>query len=541
MIRNTITRPNNTASKRSATAIWIITAIVGIIFGVLYFLQPDTNDECWYKLSMIPYLKEPSFSAFFESVWNCCKHHYLYDNGRFANVVGTVMLLLPRWISAVILGGAVAYCMALSARLAGIWRKGVPAYVVLIFLWVFAMPWNDKMLTLIFSYNYICGAALSLLLIAITLRAKKMSIIASFALALITGLWHEGFAGPLLCAIAALAMVHRRYRSKRIAAIILGLALGITYLWLAPGTDCRVARYPSGFGSGLREPFIGWYYGVICYATLAFAILRVFVRRHRHAMASSPLFIAMLVAMLGAWGVWRYFMGGARTAIGCTAYAIVLLMALTAGRLSGRHVQGTPSSVRRYAIAAATMTLAALMAVNLTATIIGVANVRDCSRIMTERYSQSPAEDIYIPLKMPWQSSPWTLGKVDNLGFLTKLSYTYYKAYYYDVHGPVSEPRPVPIGLKGFTPAKAKEIGTGAYKAYYYGHVIVIDAPGYACTLNSIVYHFKDKKSQYQNYLMPFRGADGKEYTYVAPYGCYKEAMLYGEPTDVELIPLQCR
>ena len=56
-----------------------------------------------------------------------------------------------------------------------------------------------------------------------------------------------------------------------------------------------------------------------------------------------------------------------------------------------------------------------------------------------------------------------------------------------------------------------------------------------------IVYHFKDKKSQYQNYLMPFRGADGKEYTYVAPYGCYKEAMLYGEPTDVELIPLQCR
>ena len=117
MIRNTITRPNNTASKRSATAIWIITAIVGIIFGVLYFLQPDTNDECWYKLSMIPYLKEPSLSAFFESVWNCCKHHYLYDNGRFANVVGTVMLLLPRWISAVILGGAVAYCMALSARL----------------------------------------------------------------------------------------------------------------------------------------------------------------------------------------------------------------------------------------------------------------------------------------------------------------------------------------------------------------------------------------------------------------------------------------
>ena len=46
MIRNTITRPNNTASKRSTTAIWIITAIVGIIFGVLYFLQPDTNDEC---------------------------------------------------------------------------------------------------------------------------------------------------------------------------------------------------------------------------------------------------------------------------------------------------------------------------------------------------------------------------------------------------------------------------------------------------------------------------------------------------------------
>ncbi|MGM9846160.1 MAG: hypothetical protein ACI30K_08040 [Muribaculaceae bacterium] len=534
-----LTPSNGYTSNTRANIMWFITALMGIIFGVLYFLQPDTNDECWYKLSMIPYLKEPSLSAFFESVWNCCKHHYLYDNGRFANVVGTVMLLLPRWISAVILGGAVAYCMALSARLAGIWRKSVPAYVVLIFLWVFALPWNDKMLTLIFSYNYICGAALSLLLIALTLRVKSMSTGASFAIALLVGLWHEGFAGPMLCAIAALAVVHRRYRSKRIAAILIGLVLGITYLWLAPGTANRVAIYKAVLGSGLRDPFVVWYYGVVCYATLALAILRVFVRRHRHAMASSPLFIVMLVAMLGALGVWRYFMGGARTALGCTMYAIVLLMALTAGRLSGRRGRRTPSAVRRYAVAAATLILAALMAVNLTATIIGVANVRNCSRIMAERYSQSPAEDIYIPLKMPWQLSPWTLGKVDTMGFLTKLSYTYYKAYYYDVHGPVSEPRPVPIGLKGFTPAKAKEIGTGAYKAYYYGHVIVIDAPGYACTFNSVEYHFNDKKSRFQNFLMPFRGADGKEYTYVAPYGCYKESLLYGEPTGVELIAPQ--
>ncbi|MGM9861900.1 MAG: DUF6056 family protein, partial [Muribaculaceae bacterium] len=388
-----LTRSNNTATLSGSTLMWTITAIVGIIFGVLYFLQPDTNDECWYKLSMLSYIKEPSPSAFFESVWDCCKHHYLYDNGRFANVVGAVMLLLPRWLSAVLLGGAVAFSMVLSARIAGIWRKSVPAYIALVFLWVFALPWNDKMLTLVFSYNYVCGAVLSLMLLSCALRAKKMSIIASFALALITGLWHEGFSGPVLCAIAALAVTHRRYRTKRIGAMLLGLALGIAYLWLAPGTANRAAIFQGQLGDGLRDPFIAWYYGVVCYAALAIVIIRVFVGHQRQAMASSPMFITMVVAMLGAWNVWRYFMGGARTAMGCTAFSIVLFIALTAGRLRGHHRHRRPSAVRRYAVAAATMALSALMIVNLTATIIGVSNVKECCRIMAEHYSKAPSED----------------------------------------------------------------------------------------------------------------------------------------------------
>ncbi len=539
MTDRTMTPTHNTASHTRANIMWIITALIGIVFGVLYFLLPDTNDEYWFKTPMLPYIKEPSLSAFFESVWDCCHIHYLYDNGRLANVVGAVMLLLPRWLSAVLLGGSVAYSMVLSARIAGIWRKSVPAYIALVFLWVFALPWNDKMLTLIFSYNYVCGAALSLLLIAITLRAKKMSIIASFALALITGLWHEGFSGPLLCAIAALAVTHRRYRTKRIGAMLLGLALGIAYLWQAPGTDCRFSGIP--FCSGVRNLVSGWYYGIVCYASIVIVLIRVFARRSRSLLVSSPTFITMLIAMIAAWGVWRVFMGGARITFTCSAFSLVLFLALTAGRLRVRRQPRHHTAFRRYAIAAGAASCCALIAVNLTASIISAAKARECSRMMIEQYRLTPDDDIYIPIKMPWQMSIWTFGKIDALWFISATTTGYYKQYFYGSEAQVSELRPVPCGLQGFAPAKAEEIGKGAYKAYLYGHVVVFEAPEHAYTLNDILINFGGKKACYQLYLMPFRGADGKEYTYVSPYGCYKEAMLYGEPTDVELIPLQCR
>ena len=537
MSTDTMTHSSGIASRTRSMLMWIITAIVGLSFGVLFFLQPDTTDECWYKLSMLSYIKDPSLSTFFESVWNCCRHHYLYDNGRLANVVGAVLLLMPRWLSAIILGSAVAYCTALSARIAGIWRKSLPAYIALVFLWVFALPWNDKMLTLVFSYNYICGAALSLMLLAFTLSDKKMSVGAYFALALVTGLWHEGFSGPMLCAIAALAVVHRRYRNKRIVAIALGLALGITYLWLAPGTDCRNEFLHVGFGNGLRDLRLGWYYGVVCYASIAIILLRSFSRRSRHTFASSPTLIAMLVTMLAAWGVWRYFMFGPRTAFACTVFAIVLFVALTAGRLRLRRQRRHHSAIRRYAIVTISLACCAIIAGNITASIIGVANVRKCCRIMAEQYSKDPDRDIYIPLKMPWQLSPWTFGKVETQGFLHKLTYTFYRAYYYDLHATVGVPRPVPIGLKGFTPNKAKEIGIGAYKAYIFGHVIVFDTLDCVFSCPLIAYHFGDKISEYPNLVIPFFGADGKEYVYVVPNGCINEALLYGGPTAVELIP----
>ncbi|MGM9846159.1 MAG: DUF6056 family protein [Muribaculaceae bacterium] len=536
MLSRPITHSYGSVLRTRITVMWILTAFIGIAFGVIFFLQPDANDEYWYKSPMIPFLKEPSLGAFFESMWDCCKYHYLYDNGRLANVVGALLLLTPRWLSALILGGAVAYCCVISARLAGIWRKSVPAYIALVFLWVFALPWNDKMLTLIYSYNYVCGAALSLMLLSCTLRAKKMSIIASFALALITGLWHEGYSGPTLCAIAALAVVHGRYRTKRVAAIILGLALGITYLWLAPGTGRRSAGIVLGVG--FRDLRLGWYYGVICYGAIAIILLRSFSRRIRHAFTSSPMLITMTAATLAAWGVWRYFMFGSRTAFACSAFAIVLFMALTSGRLRLRRQRRRHSAIHRYVIAGASMSCCALIAVNLTATISGIANISECSRIMIERYRLTPNDDIYIPLKMPWQMSIWTFGKVDDLWIITPGMATYHKDYLFGPQSQVSKMRPVPCGLKGFTPDKAKLIGIGEeHKAYIFGHVIVFDAVEYACQAHQIAYHFRGKTVEFCNFVMPFYGADGKEYVYSVPNGCLNEALLYGEPTAAEIYP----
>ncbi|MGM9862321.1 MAG: DUF6056 family protein, partial [Muribaculaceae bacterium] len=243
---------------------WGITAAIAIAYAVMYYLFPHCYDECWYKNSMLGYLLDPSPRRFCESVWQCWVDHFLTDNCRLANIIGTPLFLMPKWISSALLGAAVSFSAIGAARLAGIWRRNISAYFTLLLLWVIALPWNDGMLTIIYGMNYTLGIAMTIAAMAVFINSSKRSLIASCVIAFAAGAWHEGFSAPLLCGLITMAVFYRRYRTKRHLAIIIALAIGLALICLAPGPWARAHNEPN-IGYGLLNPTSGAYYGIFCY------------------------------------------------------------------------------------------------------------------------------------------------------------------------------------------------------------------------------------------------------------------------------------
>lgn len=126
----------------------------------------------------------------------------LVDNGRLSNTLIPLFLLFSPWkeLFPVITGCFVAFLIWGVARLSFPGRR--ISLLPLLLSWacvVFLLPWRNSLFIADYSINYIWSAAITMLFMLVVMRGEKkgwppLLFALSLLLALIAGLWHEGFA-----------------------------------------------------------------------------------------------------------------------------------------------------------------------------------------------------------------------------------------------------------------------------------------------------------------------------------------------------------
>ena len=232
---------------------------IAVIYGLFSYFTPIMNED----ITLINVYKshnggQSTFSL--SALAGLLDELRRYDVGRLGNIVAALAdCLMPKWLFAAMSGICVACLFQIITVMARIPRSRRSAVTVL--LWAVSLvwlPWRNWIMINAFMANYVYSSVAVLLFIwlfAKSLGKKKLSapfIIISVIVALAAGCFHEGFAAPVCCALAVLAIV-RRFRLSPFSWVLIALFVtSALYNVSSPGLLNRATDEVST-GRGLVE------------------------------------------------------------------------------------------------------------------------------------------------------------------------------------------------------------------------------------------------------------------------------------------------
>ena len=219
---------------------WGVLSLFALAHIIIYVVMPYTCDDYWYMTPLADYCKGVDASFPGDALLNCWYDHYTTDNIRLSNVVFTLTLLLPKFIPSFLSGLLVGVTLWLSAKLTNIsWRNPL-LFILLAFGLSFALPWYEEMFTQCFALNYVWATALALMLALRFWSNKKQNIYISLFLGILVGIWHEGFAVPLLAGFVSYLILNRNEINRQRIVIVGAVLVGLLWLMSAPGLQANV-------------------------------------------------------------------------------------------------------------------------------------------------------------------------------------------------------------------------------------------------------------------------------------------------------------
>lgn len=202
---------------------------------VIYLLFPFSGDDMWYAEAFIDYATGVKTGLPLREMAGTVAYHFTNDNVRLANILLLPLLLLPKWLSALVPSGAV------GAMLLGVGRLGsasrYPSALMLTaaaVLLSFTLPWHENFFSLCFAMNYIVPASMAAWFLVALLRAPsclpgRRGWVAPVT-AVLVGAFNEAFSLPLMAVVILLPVCFRRYRIRRVGRLALCLAIGTLYV-----------------------------------------------------------------------------------------------------------------------------------------------------------------------------------------------------------------------------------------------------------------------------------------------------------------------
>lgn len=161
-----------------------------------------------------------------------------YDSFRLCNFLIPPFLLLPRWLTAVLMGLCWFGFISIMNRLTGLRGRFAPWAVI--GLMAVVPAWWAYLPTLSSNLNYVVTLLLGAWALTVFFSRSRLSAGAAFLLGALCGWWHEGLSGPLLVGFIPVMILHPEYRSRRNIGIVVGLAVGFLILNVNPGLLYRI-------------------------------------------------------------------------------------------------------------------------------------------------------------------------------------------------------------------------------------------------------------------------------------------------------------
>jgi len=220
---------------RGAWPFWTVAVAFAAAFGTYLWLFPMSHDDYWYAAWLSDF-REGRTGNPWPGILESWHHRWLTDNTRLGNMLYTLLLCLPRWVCLPFNIGAVLLWVALTARLARTGTRPVWTAMGIAGLVSVLPMWRVEMSSACFQLNYLWATPIALWAACLFRDPGRWRPAALLLWGLLTGLWHEGFALPLLAGGVTMVCLRRgEYLDRRRVWLLVGLAAGILVLVSAPG------------------------------------------------------------------------------------------------------------------------------------------------------------------------------------------------------------------------------------------------------------------------------------------------------------------
>ena len=296
---------------------WIVITLAAAIFAAWMFcVRPSGDSAGWhddYAYKCVVNQPDNPYDYFsvsakhietFDETCQSVVNHYLYVNGRLANLLLYLLNYLPAWVLPLLHGAAYLLMISGIMRLGaggGYAHKPLAAISVVWWVWV-VFPWFDMSVCTAYVVNYIWTSAACLWSIYAMLDARQQSRLRWLWLIIPAAAMHEGFSS--IIGVGMLVWIIARWREYRRhpRRLILPAAFAVfsTFTLLSPGFQTivgtrsgAVAGYFDDFGTQLLR---NW---PIYFITPVYIIWCIRHRRHnKYGLAYAAMLLAGVAMMI---------------------------------------------------------------------------------------------------------------------------------------------------------------------------------------------------------------------------------------------------
>lgn len=482
-----------------------VALVLSVLAGILIYVGVPVADDLWFSVRMAD---GAGFSERLEAAFRLMDERRMTDMLRLGNQpLPLLLMVLPRWVSAVLAAVLCLFAIEGGRRVAGVARHSVVSY-----LWIagffLLLPWYDYILSVSYMMNYLFPTAIVVwtvwwfVRINEGMRSGRVSI-GVLALSMLAGWSHEGFSAPLICGMAV--MIGVRYLvSRRVSGIgvcmMLTAMMGCGVIFLSPVLGARASE------GGLKIASMPiWEMAMQLGPSVAILLLAVIgsvpalIRR-----AERPRLLMLLTMAVAAEVVAMVFYNGPRTTWAAVLYSLLLLATLP-------EEYGRKTDPRRSAKQAAIAAIAccAIVAVNLQAAIRGQHIVSEEIRTVERMYDTSADGEIYLDVTRPGFDASLMKTTVRTLNERVPLRFI---EQYYSKEGEQKPLTLLPEALRGFSPSESVKVADGCY--LYHGYAVaVVDPESRGLSLTLTMADGASTPTRYHS--VRFHGADGKEYLWL--------------------------